>query len=323
MKISFCITYYNQEQYVKDSIKSILSLEIPIDFEVLIGDDGSSDGTLKKIEEFKPFFGNRMKIYVMPRDDSIKHDPIIRSSANRLNLLKRASGDFVMFLDGDDYYCCTKFLKQAIEILMTHSHFVAIGFSYKKVFSNREQFLKNKPQQGIVKIKDYIKRFYIPSGAFVFRNIFNKEKLEMIERDKIFDDNLITIYILQFGKMYFCDKVIYAYRQTEKSSWNSYDELERNIFNALDYEFISRVAPSLKKSVLVRNFGSIKFIFKNRNTTALLLKNKKYETINNILPIVKNSKIYKIIYYKNLSLFDRVCMVIWFFSMSILKRFCG
>lgn len=55
MKISFCITYYNQEQYVKDSIKSILSLEIPIDFEVLIGDDGSSDGTLNKIEAFKPF----------------------------------------------------------------------------------------------------------------------------------------------------------------------------------------------------------------------------------------------------------------------------
>ena len=49
MKISFLVTYYNQKEYVKPSLDSILAIEKPCDWEIIIGDDGSTDGTIEII----------------------------------------------------------------------------------------------------------------------------------------------------------------------------------------------------------------------------------------------------------------------------------
>ena len=49
-KITFCITYYNQQEFVAQSIESILALDKPCDFEILIGDDGSTDNTIEKVK---------------------------------------------------------------------------------------------------------------------------------------------------------------------------------------------------------------------------------------------------------------------------------
>ena len=47
MKISFLVTYYQQEKYVRESMESLLTLDKPEEWEILIGDDGSSDGTVE------------------------------------------------------------------------------------------------------------------------------------------------------------------------------------------------------------------------------------------------------------------------------------
>ena len=52
MKVSFLVTYYNQQDYVEESMNSILNIKKEFDWEILVGDDGSTDGTLEKIEEF-------------------------------------------------------------------------------------------------------------------------------------------------------------------------------------------------------------------------------------------------------------------------------
>ena len=52
MKVSFLVTYYNQEKYVEQSLNSILAIEKPFDWEILIGDDGSTDGTIDIIKRY-------------------------------------------------------------------------------------------------------------------------------------------------------------------------------------------------------------------------------------------------------------------------------
>ena len=49
MKVSFLVTYYNQQDYVEESMNSILNIKKEFDWEILVGDDGSTDGTLEKI----------------------------------------------------------------------------------------------------------------------------------------------------------------------------------------------------------------------------------------------------------------------------------
>lgn len=40
MKVSFLVTYYNQKEYVQQSLDSILAIEKPCEWEIIVGDDG-------------------------------------------------------------------------------------------------------------------------------------------------------------------------------------------------------------------------------------------------------------------------------------------
>lgn len=72
MKISFLVTYYNQKKYVKQSMDSILAIDKPCDWEILVGDDGSTDGTDEEVKKYISQYPDNIKLYVMPRDSKKK-----------------------------------------------------------------------------------------------------------------------------------------------------------------------------------------------------------------------------------------------------------
>ena len=57
MKLSVFVVTYNQEQYIKQCLESIAKQKVNFDYEVIIGDDCSTDGTGRICDEF----ANRVK----------------------------------------------------------------------------------------------------------------------------------------------------------------------------------------------------------------------------------------------------------------------
>lgn len=262
VKVSFCVTYYNQSGFVSQSLDSILALDIPCGFEILVGDDGSADDTVEKVKEYQSRFPDKIKIFIMPREADKKYNFIHRAAANRLNLVEHATGDFIMFLDGDDHYCATDFVPKALTQFEKNKNLVACAFDYQMEYPDRIE----QPRMPVKNfaLTDYVKSIYIPSGAFVFKNVFDGKKIAFLKQTKNFDDNVITLYVLQFGDMTYIDEPIYGYRQNEGSIWNSASELEKNIINAKDYFILSVVVPKFQNLILCRQFGAIKNVWKNR-----------------------------------------------------------
>lgn len=93
MKVSFLVTYYNQKEYVQQSLDSILAIEKPCEWEIIVGDDGSTDGTIERVNEYIKKYPDNIRMYVMPRERGKKYDAVKRASANRLNILKHSLGD--------------------------------------------------------------------------------------------------------------------------------------------------------------------------------------------------------------------------------------
>jgi len=89
---SIIIPAYNLEGYIGDCLQSIQAQTFP-DFEVLIVDDGSTDGTAQVAKEFAKS-DSRFRLY--------QKDNGGVSSARNLGL-DLANGEFVWFIDGDDY----------------------------------------------------------------------------------------------------------------------------------------------------------------------------------------------------------------------------
>jgi len=91
MKVSVILCAYNEEKYISKAIESILNQTLT-DFELIIVNDGSTDNTLNIINSFKD---NRIRLI---------NQENIGLGASRNKAMKIASGEYVTFLDADDWF---------------------------------------------------------------------------------------------------------------------------------------------------------------------------------------------------------------------------
>ena len=91
MKLSVIIPAYNVEKYISECLDSVLVTKK--DIEVIIVDDGSKDNTLSICEDYSKK-DSRVKVYSKPNGGV--------SSARNYGL-EKVSGDYIIFVDSDDY----------------------------------------------------------------------------------------------------------------------------------------------------------------------------------------------------------------------------
>lgn len=94
MTISIIVATYNSAKTLRDTLGSIVQQTYK-NYEVIIQDGGSKDGTLDIIRDFESLLGERL--HWVSEQDSGLYDAMNRA-------LKRASGDIVGILNSDDFY---------------------------------------------------------------------------------------------------------------------------------------------------------------------------------------------------------------------------
>ena len=94
MKISIVTASYNSASTIRDTFESVLRQSYN-DYEYIVVDGGSKDGTVDIIKEYEPRFGGRMK-WTSERDKGI-YDAMNKG-------ISRATGDVVGILNSDDFY---------------------------------------------------------------------------------------------------------------------------------------------------------------------------------------------------------------------------
>lgn len=323
MKVSFLVTYYNQARFVEKSLNSILSQKLEYDYEILVVDDGSSDNTQDIVKSFVEKYPERIKLFVMPRDSEKSYNSILRVSEARIFLLKQAQGTYFLTLDGDDWYCDDTFVQQGIDILEKDRSLAACGFLYQMWHSadKIEKIAYFKSAKRIPACK-YILRMYLHAGACIHRLANDSNQISIIEKTGIFDDNDILINTLNYGDMYFIPKIVYSYRQTGNSSWNSMSPLVQAIVNCWNYEILCRYS-KFKNELFVRHIGCFKFVYENRANVQKLNtgKNKIY------FDYAENNEtqfLYRLLFWEKLSkkeknILKRELMMKMYFKKNYIK----
>ena len=104
-KVTIMIPTFNQAKFIGDAIRSALA-QTYLNLEVIVGDDGSTDSTLQILAEISD---SRFKY--------LRNACNVGRTANYRNLLfTQATGDYVVNLDGDDYYTDPDFISEAIRL---------------------------------------------------------------------------------------------------------------------------------------------------------------------------------------------------------------
>lgn len=106
LTVSTAIISYNHEEFIVEAIESALAQTGNFSHEVMISDDGSTDGTVQIIERYAQKYPGKVR--------NITRGPNFGISENYKHCFRQASGRFVAILEGDDYWIDDrKNLKQA------------------------------------------------------------------------------------------------------------------------------------------------------------------------------------------------------------------
>ena len=104
IKVSVCVVTYNQKQYLRECLDSLVSQDLNCDYEIIVGDDASSDGTADLVREYAKKFPD----LIVP----VLHEKNIGPTKNYISVHERARGEYVCHLDGDDVAYPGKLQKQ-------------------------------------------------------------------------------------------------------------------------------------------------------------------------------------------------------------------
>ncbi|MEG4144886.1 glycosyltransferase, partial [Microcoleus sp. Pol12B5] len=141
-KVSVVMASYNHEKYVAETIQSVLSQTYQ-DFEFIITDDGSPDGT---VEVIKKFADSRIKLFCFSKNQG--------ACTAMNNCIKEAKGEYIAVINSDDSWMPDKLEKQ-VKFLEEHPEKGAV-FSYAEIIDEEG---KNIPEES----PSYTKVFIQPN----------------------------------------------------------------------------------------------------------------------------------------------------------------
>ncbi|MGN6800612.1 MAG: GNAT family N-acetyltransferase [Ginsengibacter sp.] len=167
-KLSVFVLTYNQEIFVADALDGILKQRTSFDFEVVIGDDYSTDGTRKILLEYALKFPGKMKLLFYPHN--------LSAPVNQHWVYKNCSGDYIGMCEGDDYWTDENKLECQVNYLESNPGF-SISFHDIKVVDKEGNDSVDKRQLSEHK-RDFdqyeLLGWYIPTPTLVFKKTMNE-----------------------------------------------------------------------------------------------------------------------------------------------------
>jgi glycosyltransferase involved in cell wall biosynthesis len=111
--VSILVVTYNHENYIEETLKSILDQKISYSFEIIVGNDASTDGTKIKLNEIQHQHQGILKI--------INQAQNVGFIQNYLSALKQCRGKYIASWEGDDYWVDYTKLQKEIDYLENNS----------------------------------------------------------------------------------------------------------------------------------------------------------------------------------------------------------
>lgn len=210
--ISVIIPSYNRKDFICNAIDSVLKQDYE-EKEIIIVDDGSTDGTEEIISNH---YGQNKTIRFY------KNEKNSGAGFSRKFGYQKSNGEYLIFMDDDDYYTNDCFFSEAVKILKEKKDisFISSNSIIEYVNENiREDSIMNI--KGEINNAEYLSSFqqkYMKSNS-TFTTIFRKKSLESANFDDVEMMNDSTIYLraLLAGNAYVLHTISGIYRVHSKN----------------------------------------------------------------------------------------------------------
>jgi len=231
-KVSTIIPVYNGSLYLAQAIESVLS-QTYTNYEIIVVDDGSTDDSYSVIQQYLP-----QVRYVEQSNQGV--------AAARNHGLKLAQGEFIAFLDQDDFFLPDKFSTQ-VNCLMEHPELAFVSSGWAIVNAQGATVGAVQPWLSLAKLD--LPAILVWKPVFLGAMLFRRSFLELVEGfdrslSQTPDVDLVLRLALKGGYGDWVRQVTVGYRQHERNA--SLDSLQQaqELELILDRFFAQPLLPS-------------------------------------------------------------------------------
>jgi glycosyltransferase involved in cell wall biosynthesis len=204
-KVSICVVTYNQKNYLRECLDSLVSQETDFEFEIIVGDDASTDGTSDIVKEYAKKYPELIV--------SVLHDRNIGAVANMIYVYRLAKGKYIAHMDGDDFAFPQK-LKIQVHRLEENpdcnicSHDAILVNAQSEKIANR----LSKHKNGVSTLADLYKKLpFFTHSTKMFRNDAFSAYYDNFTNETI--DMELHVEQAKKGNIYHIDMSLGGYRR--------------------------------------------------------------------------------------------------------------
>lgn len=213
--VSVVVPFYNAEKFLDTAIQSVLNQTYP-NWELLLVNDGSTDDSVAIATKYV----DNKKIFLLTHANS-ENKGVSMSRALAIGISK---GDFISFLDADDYYEANKIEKQLDvfrenpSVVLVHSSANCINDSEKQINFFYE-FKFDKINQAYSFLEgDFLNKNHICNSSVTVKAEFLKKINNSFPHLFQYEDWINWILIAQYGNFFYLDEPLCSYRYHDTSS---------------------------------------------------------------------------------------------------------
>lgn len=212
-EISVRITTYQHRQYIREAIESVLMQKVDVPWEIIIGDDESTDGTREICIEYAKKYPDLIRLFLHKRENNIK---ILGNSCGIFQIIYNTyclRGRFIAGISGDDVWGTIHKLQTQYEFLNNNENYSIVQVKGSVIDQDGNKVFKNRDQY------DY------PSNAMV-KNVFQTLPDEIMH--SINEDSFMTQILRRYGKFKDLDNDQFTKRRVVGSNmWTKSKSLDK------------------------------------------------------------------------------------------------
>lgn len=241
--VSVCVTTFNHRNSIARCLNSVLAQDVAFPFEIVVGEDGSEDGTREVCLEYAEREGERFRLLLNSRETVVYFAGKPTGQWNFLNTLSCARGKYVALLEGDDRWIDSSKLQRQIEVLEADDRasgcFHACRVEYTGEPGRKSRLMVPPGKREEYRLDDILVGNFVATSSVVFR----REGLELPpEMWKLpMGDRPLHLLNLIRGSYRYIDRAMSVYAVHPGGSWSQLPRAVRLEGSMAFYSFAESV----------------------------------------------------------------------------------
>jgi glycosyltransferase involved in cell wall biosynthesis len=221
-KVSVFVQTYQHVKFIKQCLESILSQETNFEFEIVLGDDLSTDGTREICIEFAERYPEKIRLFLHHRENNIFIDESPTGRFNFLYNFYEARGEYISICEGDDYWIDKCKLQKQVDFLNQNKEYLLVsgGFISKNIVTGVEkeyllnvEATKDNTDKGFdIDLERFYKYWAVKTLTLMIRK--NSIEIDVFFKYIYASDIHLNYSLLKKGKGYYMKQIFGVYNIT-------------------------------------------------------------------------------------------------------------